>query len=66
VMLQLADQKMAMIIVTHDMHFARDIATRVVFCANGSIIEQGAPAQLFRQPKESRTREFLEKILHLD
>lgn len=66
VMLQLAEQKMAMIIVTHDMHFARDIATRVVFCANGKIVEQGPPAELFKQPKESRTREFLEKVLHLD
>ncbi len=66
VMLQLAEQKMAMIIVTHDMHFARDIATRVVFCANGSIVEEGPPIQLFKQPKEARTREFLEKVLHLD
>ncbi|MDN7177350.1 amino acid ABC transporter ATP-binding protein [Caballeronia sp. SEWSISQ10-4 2] len=66
VMLQLAEQKMSMIIVTHDMHFARDIATRVVFCANGAIVEEGAPNQLFRQPKEARTREFLEKVLHLD
>lgn len=66
VMLQLAEQKMAMIIVTHDMHFARDIATRVVFCAKGSIVEQGPPDELFKQPKEPRTREFLEKILHFD
>jgi polar amino acid transport system ATP-binding protein len=66
VMLQLADQKMAMIIVTHDMHFARDIATRVVFCAGGKIIEEGAPAEMFKCPKEARTREFLEKVLHLD
>lgn len=66
VMLQLADQKMAMIIVTHDMHFARDIATRVVFCAGGKIVEQGAPAEMFKRPKEARTREFLEKVLHLD
>ncbi|WP_241014492.1 amino acid ABC transporter ATP-binding protein [Burkholderia sp. Ac-20379] len=66
VMLQLAEQKMAMIIVTHDMHFARDIATRVVFCAGGKIVEQGAPAEMFRSPKETRTREFLEKVLHLD
>lgn len=65
VMLQLAEQKMAMIIVTHDMHFARDIATRVIFCANGSIVEQGPPLQLFRQPRETRTREFLDKVLHL-
>jgi polar amino acid transport system ATP-binding protein len=66
VMLQLAEQKMAMIIVTHDMHFARDIGTRVVFCASGKIVEQGAPAQMFKSPKEARTREFLEKVLHLD
>nr|WP_248295492.1 amino acid ABC transporter ATP-binding protein [Paraburkholderia sp. UYCP14C] len=66
VMLQLAEQKMAMIIVTHDMHFARDIATRVVFCAGGKIVEQGAPAEMFKCPKEARTREFLEKVLHLD
>ncbi|QTD94257.1 amino acid ABC transporter ATP-binding protein [Burkholderia anthina] len=66
VMLQLAEQKMAMIIVTHDMHFAKDIATRVVFCANGKIVEEGAPDQIFKCPKEARTREFLEKVLHLD
>ncbi|MEK6420863.1 MAG: amino acid ABC transporter ATP-binding protein [Burkholderia gladioli] len=66
VMLQLAEQKMAMIIVTHDMHFARDIATRVVFCASGKVVEQGAPAEMFKNPKESRTREFLTKVLHLD
>jgi len=66
VMIQLAEQKMAMILVTHDMHFARDIATRVVFCAGGKVIEQGPPAELFKCPKEARTREFLEKVLHLD
>ncbi|NIE64571.1 amino acid ABC transporter ATP-binding protein [Burkholderia sp. Ax-1719] len=66
VMLKLAEQKMAMIIVTHDMHFARDIATRVVFCASGKVVEQGAPRDMFKCPKEARTREFLEKVLHLD
>lgn len=66
VMLQLAEEKMAMIIVTHDMHFARNIASRVVFCANGKVVEQGPPEQIFTQPKEPRTREFLEKVLHLD
>ncbi|WP_277182865.1 amino acid ABC transporter ATP-binding protein [Caballeronia sp. BR00000012568055] len=66
VMLQLAEQKMAMIIVTHDMHFARDIATRVVFCASGKVVEEGAPADMFKCPKETRTREFLEKVLYLD
>ena len=66
VMMQLADQKMAMIIVTHDMHFARHIASRVVFCANGKIVEQGPPDRIFRCPQQPRTREFLEKVLHLD
>ena len=66
VMLQLAEQKMAMIIVTHDLHFARHIATRVVFCANGKVVEQGPPEQIFSQPREARTREFLEKVVHLD
>ncbi len=66
VMLQLAEQKMAMIIVTHDMHFARNIASRVIFCANGKIVEQGHPEMLFTSPKETRTREFLEKVLHLN
>lgn len=66
VMLQLAEQKMAMVIVTHDMHFARDIATRVVFCAEGKVVEQGPPAQIFKCPQQTRTREFLQKVLHLD
>jgi polar amino acid transport system ATP-binding protein len=66
VMLQLAEQKMAMILVTHDMHFARDIATRVVFCAEGKVVEQGPPTQMFKCPKQPRTREFLEKVLHLE
>jgi polar amino acid transport system ATP-binding protein len=66
VMLQLAEQKMAMMIVTHDMHFARDIATRVVFCADGKVVEEGAPAEMFKCPKEIRTRDFLQKVLHLD
>jgi polar amino acid transport system ATP-binding protein len=66
VMMQLAEEKMAMIIVTHDMHFARSIASRVVFCANGKVVEQGPPEQIFTRPKEPRTREFLEKVLHLD
>ncbi|NIF23543.1 MULTISPECIES: amino acid ABC transporter ATP-binding protein [Pantoea] len=65
VMLKLAEQKMAMIIVTHDMHFARDIATRVVFCAGGKVVEEGPPDQIFKCPQQPRTREFLNKVLHL-
>ena len=66
VMLGLAEQKMAMIIVTHDMHFARDIATRVVFCASGKVVEEGPPAHIFKCPQQPRTREFLKTVLHLD
>ncbi len=64
VMLQLAEQKMPMMIVTHDMWFAKNIATRVVFCAGGVIVEDGTPEQVFGNPKEQRTREFLENVLH--
>jgi len=64
VMLQLAEQHMAMMIVTHDMHFARSIATRVIFCAGGRMVEDGAPETLFTQPKQERTRDFLSKVAH--
>lgn len=64
VILQLAQQKMSMILVTHDMQVARSVASRVVFCANGKVVEQGPPEQLFRQPREARTQEFLSKFLH--
>ncbi|MFC6377357.1 amino acid ABC transporter ATP-binding protein [Tatumella terrea] len=65
VMMKLAEQKMAMLIVTHDMNFARDIATRVVFCAEGRVVEDGPPEQIFKCPQQPRTREFLNKVLHL-
>jgi len=64
VMLQLAEQQMAMMIVTHDMHFARSIATRVIFCAAGRIVEQGTPEALFKNPQQERTRDFLSKVAH--
>ncbi|TPE49466.1 amino acid ABC transporter ATP-binding protein [Maribrevibacterium harenarium] len=64
VMMQLAEQQMPMMIVTHDMWFAKNIATRVVFCAGGVVVEDGTPEQIFTNPKEQRTRDFLEKILH--
>jgi len=64
VMLQLAEQKMPMMIVTHDMWFARNIATRVIFCAGGKIIEQGPPQEIFSNPKQKKTQDFLENILH--
>jgi ABC-type polar amino acid transport system ATPase subunit len=63
VMRDLAYEGSTMVVVTHEMQFARDVSDRVVFIADGSIIEQGDPQELFRQPKEERTRLFLERVL---
>ncbi len=60
---ELAAQGMTMIIATHEMAFARDIADRVLFLDAGRILEEGAPEQIFRAPREQRTREFLERII---
>lgn len=65
VMMQLAEQSMPMMIVTHDMYFARKIATKVIFCAGGKIVEQGPPDEFFSNPKEARTRDFLQNVLHV-
>ena len=58
----LADQHMTMIIVTHEMAFARDVSSRVIFMDDGLICEQGPPAQLFGAPQEERTRQFLQSF----
>jgi polar amino acid transport system ATP-binding protein len=63
VMLDLAKDGMTMLVVSHEMGFARAAANRVVFMDNGEIVEAGPPAQLFDTPKEERTRRFLEHIL---
>ena len=55
----LADQHMTMIIVTHEMAFARDVADHVIFMDNGVIVEQGDPKQVIDNPKEERTKQFL-------
>ena len=55
----LAERHMTMIIVTHEMAFARDVSTRVIFMDEGQICEQGSPEQLFVNPREERTRQFL-------
>ncbi len=55
----LADKKMTMIIVTHEMDFARNVSDYVIFMDNGYILEHGTPAQIFDNPKEERTRHFL-------
>ena len=55
----LAKSHMTMVVVTHEMNFARDVANRIVFMADGSIIEEGTPEQLFLNPKNPRTRSFI-------
>jgi len=62
-MRQLAEQGMTMLVVTHEMGFARDVADDVIFMDNGRIVERSPPAQIFEQPKEARTRAFLERLL---
>ena len=63
VMQDLAEEGMTMIIVTHEMAFARDVADRVIFMADGYIVEEGAPADVFNNPKEERTKAFLSRFL---
>ena len=63
VMRELAGEGMTMIVVTHEMGFAREVADRVIFMADGSIVEAGTPQQIFDEPKEERTRNFLSKVL---
>jgi polar amino acid transport system ATP-binding protein len=59
----LAGQGMTMLIATHEMGFARDIASRVAFVDGGRILEEGPPDRIFRDPTEARTREFLQRII---
>ncbi|MEZ0537417.1 amino acid ABC transporter ATP-binding protein [Caldicellulosiruptoraceae bacterium PP1] len=60
---ELADEGMTMIIVTHEMGFAKEVADRVIFMDNGVIIEEGTPDEIFNNPKQERTKSFLQKIL---
>lgn len=66
VMRELADQGMTMVIVTHEMRFAEKVADRVVVMDQGVIIESGRPDEIFKKPKEERTRRFLQAVLHPD
>ena len=63
VMKELAEGGMTMIIVTHEMGFAKDVADRVLFIADGVICEQGTPAELFGNPQQDRTKDFLNSVL---
>lgn len=60
---QLAQEKRTMVIVTHEMGFARDVADRAIFMDQGQIVEQGPAKTLFADPQHPRTRQFLEKFL---
>jgi polar amino acid transport system ATP-binding protein len=63
-MRQLAEENMTMLVVTHEMGFARDVADRVVFMDEGLIIEEGSPEDIFTRPRENRTRAFLQTVIH--
>jgi glutamate transport system ATP-binding protein len=63
VMVGLAKQGMTMIVVTHEMGFARKAADRVVFMADGQIVEEATPEEFFTNPKSNRAKDFLSKIL---
>ena len=63
VMKQLAREGMTMVVVTHEMGFAREVGDRVLFMADGKIVEQNNPAEIFSHPREERTKAFLSKVL---
>ena len=63
VMRELANEGMTMAVVTHEMGFAKEVADRVIFMADGSIVEEGTPEEIFSNPKNERTAEFLKKVL---
>ena len=60
---ELADRGMTIMIVTHEMSFAKEIATRIVFLDKGKIIEEGTPDEFFNHPKTPRVKEFLKNVL---
>lgn len=63
VMKDLANENMTMIVVTHEMGFAREVADKVVFMDSGYILEEGSPAEIFNNPKNERTKKFLSRVL---
>ena len=63
-MIELSHEKnFTMVVVTHEMGFAREVANRVVFMDGGVIVEEGSPDEIFTRPKEARTQEFLSRVL---
>ena len=63
VMKQLADEGMTMVVVTHEMGFAREVGSRIFFMDQGKITEQGTPDEIFNHPKNARLKEFLSKVI---
>lgn len=63
VMKDLAKEGMTMVVVTHEMGFARDVSDKVIFMADGYVVEEGSPQQLFQSPKHKRTQNFLSRVL---
>ena len=63
VMKRLAKDGMTMVVVTHEMGFAREVADRVLFMDEGQIVEEGTPDQIFSNPQQQRTKDFLNKVL---
>ncbi|MNN84286.1 Glutamine transport ATP-binding protein GlnQ [compost metagenome] len=62
-MKRLAKDGMTMVVVTHEMGFARDVSDRVIFMEKGYIVEEGKPKDMFTEPKHKRTKEFLSRVL---
>ena len=63
VMKELADEGMTMVVVTHEMGFAREVGSRVLFMADGKLLEEGSPADIFGNPQHPRLQDFLSKVL---
>ena len=63
VMKELAHEGMTMVVVTHEMGFAREVATRVIFMDDGKILEEGKPNDIFENPQNPRTKDFLSKVI---
>ena len=63
VMKDLAKEGMTMVVVTHEMGFAKEVGDRIIFMDNGNIVEQGTPEEIFSNPKNPRTIDFLSKVL---
>ena len=60
-----AKKGMTMVVVTHEMGFAKEVADRVVFMADGNVVEEGTPEEVFDHPQNERTKSFLEKVINV-